>query len=78
MIKTKLFIFIIVLFNSSLLFAYDAVIKDKYGNTTGYIDNDDDKTYILDKYGRRGDYIEEDGTIKDKYGNKKGEIEEND
>lgn len=58
--------------------AYDGVIKDKYGNTTGYLDNDGDKTYVLDKYGRRGDYIEDDGTIKDKYGAEKGKIEKHD
>ena len=32
------------------------------------------KTYYTDRNGRRGDYIESDGTIKDKNGRKKGSI----
>jgi hypothetical protein len=57
------------------LSAYDTVIKDKYGRVTGYLDKKDDKTYIVDKYGKRGDYIESDGDIKDKYGRRKGKVE---
>jgi hypothetical protein len=75
-IKLSLFIFIILI--SNCLLAYDAVIKDKYGRVSGYLDKDDDKTYIVDKYGKRGDFIEPDGTIKDKYGRTKGKIEKND
>ncbi|WP_198266739.1 hypothetical protein [sulfur-oxidizing endosymbiont of Gigantopelta aegis] len=57
------------------VFSYDAVIKDNRGRVTGYMDTQGDKTYFIDKRGRRGDYIEADGTIKDKYGRKKGKIE---
>ena len=60
---------------SNNLFAYDAVIKDKYGKVTGYMDQDGDKTYIVDKYGKRGDFIESNGNIKDKYGKIKGKID---
>ncbi len=59
-------------------FSYDAVIKDNRGRVKGYLDNNGDKTYILDTRGRRGDYIESDGTIKDKSGRKKGKIERDD
>ena len=79
MMKT---ILIITIFFSIMMtnqvFSYDGTIKDKYGRVTGYIDKEDDKTYILDKYGRRGDYIESDGSIKDKYGRRKGTIEKDD
>ena len=72
-------IVIIVLWFSILLSinvsAYDAVIKDKYGRVTGYLDQKGDKTYMIDKYGKRGDYIESDGTIKNKYGRTKGKVE---
>jgi len=78
MIKINLLIFIITLFNSITLFAYDYVIKDNRGRVTGYMDKQGDKTYVLDKYGRRGDYIESDGTIKDKYGRTKGKIDKKD
>ena len=64
--------------STNTAFSYDAVIKDNYGRVKGYVDTDGDKTYLLDIYGRRGDYIESDGTIKDKYGRKKGKIEKND
>jgi len=73
-----LLILIITLFNSVPLFAYDYVIKDNRGRVTGYMDKQGDKTYVLDKYGRCGDYIESDGTVKDKYGRKKGNIDKND
>ena len=63
---------------SNNVFSYDAVIKDKYGRVTGYMDKDGDKIYVVDKYGRRGDYIESDGTIKDEYGRTKGKIEKKD
>ena len=76
MIKTPIFIFILL--SCNVLFAYDGVIKDKYGRVTGYLDKDDDKTYIVDKYGRRGNYIESDGEIKDKYGHSKGKIKKDD
>lgn len=72
------FVFVVLVATSNLSFSYDAVIKDNRGRVTGYMDQDGDKTYILDKYGRRGDYIELDGTIKDKYGRKKGKIEKKD
>ena len=65
-------------FLSNYSLAYDAVIKDKYGRVTGYLDQNGDKTYTVDKYGRRGDYIESDGDIKDKYGRTKGRIEKKD
>jgi len=71
----KIITFILLFFITNILFAYDAVIKDKYGRVTGYIDKKGDKTYIIDKYGKRGDYIESDGDIKDKYGRRKGKIE---
>ena len=73
---TVLFILGNLLSNS--LLAYDAVIKDKYGRVTGYVDQKGDKTYKVDKYGKRGDYIEADGDIKDKYGRTKGKIEKSD
>ena len=60
------------------VFSYDGVIKDKYGKVTGYLDKDGDKTYVVNKYGKRGDFIEEDGDIKDKYGRTKGKIERDD
>jgi hypothetical protein len=69
---------ILFTFQSINAFAYDAKIKDKYGRVTGYLDHKGDKTYIVDKYGKRGDYIEKDGDIKDKYGRRKGKIERND
>ena len=74
----KIILIISLLFITAIInnvFSYDAVIKDNRGRVTGYMDTDGDKTYILDKRGRRGDYIESDGTIKDKYGRKKGKIE---
>ena len=70
-------LFSIFTFQSINVFAYDAKIKDKYGRVTGYIDKKGDKTYIVDKYGKRGDYIESDGEIKDKYGRHKGKVEKN-
>lgn len=76
--KSTLNIFLVVstvITNS--VFSYDAVIKDNRGRITGYMDTKGDKTYFIDKYGRRGDYIEKDGTIKDKYGRKKGRLEKN-
>jgi len=76
--KTNLLIFIITLFYSITVFAYDYVVKDKYGKVTGYMDKQGDRTYMIDKYGRRGDYIESDGTIKDKFGRKKGKINKKD
>jgi len=42
------------------------------------MDQKNNKTYMLDKNGRRGDYIESDGDIKDKYGRTKGRIETKD
>ena len=62
---------------SSLAFSgyYDGIIKDNKGRVTGYLKEDDGKTYILDTRGRRGNYIEQDGTIKDHRGNTKGKIE---
>jgi hypothetical protein len=70
-------LFCFFIFQSINAFAYDAKIKDKYGRVTGYLDHKGDKTYIVDKYGKRGDYIESDGDVKDKYGRKKGKIERN-
>ena len=73
---------ILFTFQSFSAFAYDAKIKDKYGRVTGYLDHKGDKTYIVDKYGKRGSYIqgdiEDDGDIKDKYGRRKGKIERDD
>ncbi len=43
-----------------------------------HLDKKGDKTYVVDKDGKRGDYIETDGNIKDKYGRNKGKIERND
>ena len=71
-------LFILSILISHNLLAYDAVIKDKYGRVTGYLDQKGDKTYMVDKYGIRGDYIEADGDIKDKYGRTKGKIESKD
>jgi len=71
----KIITFILLFFITNILFAYDAVVKDKYGRVTGYIDKKGDKTYLIDKYGKRGDYIESDGDIKDKYGRRKGKVE---
>ena len=71
-------LFILSILISNTLLAYDAVIKDKYGRVTGYLDQKGDKTYMVDKYGRRGDYIDADGDIKDKYGRTKGKIEKKD
>ena len=76
--KSKLTILVLsamLLLHANMLLAYDGKIKDKYGRVTGYIDKKGDKTYIVDKYGKRGDYIQSDGTIKDKYGRTKGKIE---
>jgi len=67
--------FTLFIFQFINAFAYDAKIKDKYGRVTGYLDQKGDKTYIVDKYGKRGDYIESDGDIKNKYGRTKGKIE---
>jgi hypothetical protein len=69
-------IIILLLTLSTPSYAYDGKIKDKYGRVSGYLDKDGDKTYIVNKYGKRGDYIESDGTVKDKYGKVKGKIEE--
>jgi len=77
MIMQRSFIFIVTVLLTNTLLAYDAKIKDKYGRVTGYIDKDGDKTYIVDKYGKRGDFIESDGTIKDQYGRTKAKIEKN-
>jgi len=52
--------FTLFTFQSINAFAYDAKIKDKYGRVTGYLEQKGDKTYIVDKYGKRGDYIESD------------------
>ena len=68
----KIILLCIILISPAL--AYDAVIKDKYGKITGYLDKKGDKTYFVDKYGKRGDYVEN-GVIKDKYGRAKGKIE---
>ena len=76
--KICFFILMTGLLNFTNVLAYDYVIKDKRGRVTGYMDTKGDKTYILDKYGRRGDYIKSDGTIKDKYGRTKGKIEKKD
>ena len=74
-ISIILLLFSVTLMNNTL--SYDGKIKDKYGRVTGYLDQDGDKIYIVDKYGKRGDFIESDGTIKDKHGRKKGKIEKN-
>ena len=77
--KKLLFVLLLLgVFLSNNLLAYDAVIKDKYGRVTGYLDQKGDKTYVVDKYGKRGDYIESDGDIKDKYGRTKGKVEKKD
>ena len=68
-------IFILLIAIPPIGLAYDATIKDKYGRVVGYLDQKGDKTYVVDKYGKRGDFIESDATIKDKYGRKKGKIE---
>ncbi len=68
-------IFIIISLSANTVFSYDALIKDNRGRIKGYMDNDGDKTYILDVRGRRVDYIESDGTIKSKYGRKKEQVE---
>lgn len=75
-IPLKLFLIMFCLSLSSLALSeyYDSVIKDNKGNVTGYLKEEDGKTYILDARGRRGDYIEQDGTIKDRRGNIKGKI----
>ena len=72
----KLFLFLFALSPTSPALSgyYDGVIKDNKGRVTGYLKEDDGKTYILDTLGRRGDYIEQDGTIKDRRGNTKGKI----
>ena len=76
---TKATITLLTFVVSVTVHAYDYTVKDKYGNTTGYLDTDDNgKTHVIDKYGNRSDYIESDGTVKDKYGNKKGTIEKDD
>ena len=69
------FVAITITILSNSVFSYDAVIKDNRGRVTGYMDTQGDKTYFVDKYGRRGDYIEKDGAIKDKYGRRKGKVE---
>ncbi len=76
--KITLLIQIMLLSYPMTLFSYDYVIKDNRGRVTGYMDKQGDKTYVLDKYGRRGDFIESDGTIKDKYGRRKGKVEKDD
>jgi len=53
-------IFTIALMNTT--FFYDAKIMDKYSQVAGY---------IVNKYVRRGKYIELDRTINDKYGRTK-------
>ena len=75
-LSITLLLFLTLLSNN--LLAYDAVIKDEYGRVTGYLDQRGDKTYVIDKYGKHGDFIESDGTIKDEYGRKKGEIKKRD
>ncbi len=73
----KLITFTLLLLITNISLAYDTVIKDKYGRVTAYLDKKGDKTYIVDKYGKRVDYIESDEDIKDKYGRRKGKIEIN-
>ena len=73
--KIFLLLFGLSLSSPALYGYYDGVIKDNKGRVTGYLKEDDGKTYILDTRGRRGDYIEQDGTIKDRRGNTKGKIE---
>ena len=41
----------------------------------GLLDQQGDRTYYKDNYGRRGDYIDDEGYNKDKYGRRKGKIE---
>lgn len=57
--------------------AYDAVIKDKYGAITGYLEHDEGTVYVIDKYGaREGTNIDmDDGRIEDEYGFHEGDIE---
>jgi len=67
--------FILLLTLSINSYSYDFKIKDNRGRTTGYLDRDDDKVYIIDVRGRRHGYIEED-EIKDNYGDTEYYIEE--
>jgi len=48
--KLLIAILLLLSFLSNNLLAYDAVIKDEYGRVTGYLDQNDDKTYMVDKY----------------------------
>ena len=70
MAMNKLFLISLILSNTS--FAYDSVIKDNKGRITGYLDTQGDRTYKVDKSGRKGDYIKSDGAIKDSKGRTKG------
>ena len=55
--------------------AYDFEIKDNRGHITGYLQQDKEKTYIIDMRGRRSGYVEQDGSVRDQRGRKQATIE---
>ena len=61
-----------IFLTSNYLFASDKTIKDNSGRIIGYIKTKNNKTYYVDKNGRRGSYITSDGVIKDKSGRTTG------
>ena len=65
----RTFTIILLIIFTSITFAHDGKIKDKYGRVIGYADQDDDSVIIKDVYGRKM-YEIEDYEITDEYGDK--------
>ena len=53
---------------------YDGTIKDNYNRTVGYVSKQGNRTYFVDVYGRRGNFILKDGKVKDKYNRTLGSV----
>lgn len=65
-------IIVAIFIASNSLYASDKTIKDNSGRITGYMKTENNKTYYVDKNGRRGGYITTNGVIKDKSGRTTG------
>ena len=69
-------IMILIIANSNILLAREYTIKDNKGNNIGYLKKSGNRTYFIDNKGRRGDYIESDGTIKNNRGAVQGYLKQ--
>lgn len=71
----KVILVIILVFSIPVYADHDFRITDKYGRTTGYMDQKTNGDMVFkDKTHRITRYITKDGIIKDKYHRKIGEI----